>query len=74
MIILQMFHVRFGQYLLNLQSEALVIELSFLNLIPSILIRQKYYTTFFFKGTTHFQFHNNLQIKQKLLIKKSNYI
>jgi len=38
-----------------------------LRLIPSILIRQKYYIT-------HFHFDNKLLIKQKSLIKKSSYI
>jgi len=39
------FHMRFGQCLLKLQSQALTAELTPLRLIPSILIRQKYYTT-----------------------------
>jgi len=47
MIILQPFHVRFGQHLLKLQSQTFTTELTHLRLIPSIFLRQKYYTTHF---------------------------
>jgi len=67
MIILQPFHVRFGQCLLKLQSQSLTSKLTSLRLIPSILIRQKYYIA-------HFYFDNKLLIKQKSLIKKSSHI
>jgi hypothetical protein len=63
MIILQLFHVRFGQCLLKLQRQVFPTEQTPLRLISSILIRQKYYTT-------HFHFDNKLLIKQKSLIRK----
>jgi len=42
------FHIRCGQCLLKLQSKALRAELTPLRLIPSIMIRQKYYITHFY--------------------------
>ena len=63
MFILQLFHVRFGQYLLKLQSQVFTTEETPLRLIPFILLSQKYYTTCF-------HFGNKLLIKQKLLIRK----
>jgi len=55
------------QRLLKLQSQVLTTKLTPFRLIPSILIRQKYYTT-------HFHFDNQLLLKQKSLSRKSNYI
>jgi len=63
MIILQLFHVRFGQCLLKLQSQVFTTEHTPFRLIHSILIREKYYTT-------RFYFDNKLLIKQKSLIIK----
>jgi len=62
MIILQLFHVRFGECFLKLQSQVFTIEQTPLKLIHFILIGQKYYTT-------HFHFDNKLLIKQKSLIR-----
>jgi len=67
MIILQPLHERFEQCLLKLQSQVLSTELTSLKPIPSILIRQKYFTA-------HFHFANKLLIKQKSLIMKFSYI
>jgi len=66
-IILQLFHARFGQFILKLQSQALTTILTPLKHIPFILINQKYYIT-------HFYFDNISLIKQKLLIRKFSYI
>jgi hypothetical protein len=66
MIILQLFLVRFGQCLLKLQSQSLTTKLTPLRIIPSILIRQKYYFA-------HFYYDNKLLIKQKTFIKKFSY-
>jgi len=63
MIILQLFHVRFGQRRLKLQSQVFTTEQTPFRLIHSLLIRQKYYAT-------RFHFDNKLLIKQKSLIRK----
>jgi len=52
---------------LEVTKQALTTELTPLRHIPSILIRQRYYTT-------HFYFDNKLLIKQKSLIRKTIYI
>jgi len=63
MFILQLFHMRFEQCLLKLQSQVFTTKQTPLRLIPFIFISQKYYTT-------RFHFDNKLLIKQKSLIRK----